>query len=82
MYGFMILAALIQFAFSVCMTVSFKYLTATLSGVLIYLAIPFGFILDYLIFGTIISRMEIIGASLIVGVNVVLATLKGSGVIN
>jgi drug/metabolite transporter (DMT)-like permease len=64
------------------MAMSLKYLTASMSGVLIYLAIPFSYVLDFLFFGTLISRIEIIGASLIVGVNVVLGILKGQGVVH
>ena len=64
------------------MTKSFSIITAGMAGILIYIAVPIGYILDYLFFNTHIGLLEIIGVCIIVGTNVVIGILLYYGVIS
>lgn len=61
--------------------ISFKYVTASMTGVIVYLAIPVGYILDIIFLGEEVGSLEIVGACLIVFINVFLGVLKVKGVI-
>jgi drug/metabolite transporter (DMT)-like permease len=82
MYSMMIAAGFTSFLFSICMVVGLKNISATVSAVLTYLAIPFSFLLDFLFLGSLVSRLEIIGAAVIVATNITLAILRGSKVVD
>ena len=64
------------------MTKSFSIITAGMAGILIYIAVPIGYILDYLFLHTQIGLLEIIGVCIIVGTNVVIGVLLYFGVIS
>ena len=53
-----------------------------MSAILLYLAIPEGYLLDYFIYGTEFGGLEILGACIIVGVNVLIASLRIFGIID
>ena len=82
MFAFLVGQALVLFLMQVSMTVAYKYVTAAVSSVIIYVNIPMGYLLDYLFFGKVIGKLETVGACLIVGVNVTLGFLKGRGYIS
>lgn len=52
------------------MTVSIRMMSAAMAGILFYLLVCFGYLLDYFFLGTKIGWMEILGAVIIVGANV------------
>jgi len=52
-----------------------------MSGILIYVAIPFSYALDFIFYGKKLGVEELIGVSLIVITNVVIGYLKGKGII-
>ena len=58
---------------------SMKYITASMSSVIIYLSIPVSYILDYLFLGSQVGWLEMIGVCLIVIINVLLGYLKSKG---
>lgn len=64
------------------MTYSMKYMTAAMSGILIYITIPVSYLLDYIFFNQQFGTLEIVGACLIVGTNVIIGYLKGRGIIS
>ena len=70
------------FAVQMLMTKSFNFITAGMAGILIYIAVPIGYILDYFFLHTQIGMLEIIGACIIVGSNVIIGFLLYLGVIN
>ena len=53
-----------------------------MSAILLYLAIPEGYFLDMIFFDVKLNSLEILGASIIVGVNVLIASLRICGVID
>jgi drug/metabolite transporter (DMT)-like permease len=53
-----------------------------MSAILLYLAIPEGYILDWIFFDIKLNTLEILGASIIVGVNVLIASLRIAGIID
>ena len=57
------------------MTVSIKMMSAAMAGILFYLLVCFGYIFDYYLIGTQISWNEIVGAAIIVGVNLIIGLL-------
>ena len=57
------------------MMVSIKMMSAAISGILFYLLVCFGYIFDYFLIGTQISWNEILGAAIIVGVNLIIGLL-------
>ena len=59
-----------------------KFVTAAMSGVLIYVAIPVSYLLDFLFFGKQFGAEELCGVTLIVLTNVTLGFLKGRGIIS
>jgi len=60
---------------------SMRFLTAAISGSLIYIAIPVSYILDFAFFGRKTGALELAGVALILVVNVTLGILKGKGII-
>lgn len=52
-----------------------------MSGILIYVAIPFSYFLDFVFYGKKLGVEESIGVSLIVVTNVIIGYLKGKGII-
>lgn len=64
------------------MTKSFKFITAGMAGILIYIAVPIGYVLDYLFLHTQIGGIEILGVGIIVGTNVIIGFLLYFGVIS
>lgn len=69
-------------AMQMCMTKAFTLITAGMAGILIYIAVPIGYLLDYLFIGTQIGYLELIGVAIIVGTNVVIGFLLYFGVIS
>lgn len=69
-------------AMQMLMTKSFTMISAGMASILIYIAVPIGYILDYLFLHTPIGLLEIIGVCVIVGTNVVIGTLLYFGVIS
>ena len=61
------------------MSYALKYLTASLSGVLVYLTVPCGYVLDHLVFGKEVEKVEVTGACIIVITSVVVALIKSLG---
>ena len=61
------------------MTYSMKFVTSAMSAVLIYIAIPISYLLDFLFFGKKFGTEELCGVALIVVTNVILGFLKGTG---
>ena len=55
-----------------------KLISATMAGILLYITVPFSYILEYFIYGKAIGYMEVIGAVLIVTTNVLIGVLKGT----
>ena len=47
-----------------------------------YLAIPFGYVLDWVVVGQHLDRLELLGTLLIFGINVTLASLRTIGKID
>ena len=64
------------------LTYSMKWVTAAMGGVLIYVAIPFSYLLDFLFNGKKLGVEESIGVILIVVANGTIGYLKGKGIIN
>lgn len=63
------------------LTYSMKWVTAAMSGILIYVAIPFSYLLDFIFYGKKLGVEESIGVCLIVVTNVIIGYLKGKGII-
>lgn len=63
------------FVMQMMMTKAFRFITAGMAGILIYTAVPMGYILDYLVLHTQIGVLEIIGVCIIVGSNIVIGFL-------
>lgn len=68
----MILIACVTSCEMLTMTLSMNYNSIGMMQVICYLAIPIGYILDYLVFGTEFGTVEIAGALIIFGVNIVI----------
>lgn len=80
---FYILAIGVAFwAMQMLMTKSFSIITAGMAGILIYIAVPIGYILDYLFLHTHIGALEIVGVCIIVGTNVMIGILLYFGYIS
>ena len=58
-----------------------KFVTAAISGSLIYMAIPVSYVLDFAFFDRQMNIIELFGVALILVVNVTLGILKGKGII-
>lgn len=56
-----------------------KYVTAAMSGVLIYIAIPISYLLDFFFMGKSFGVEEVVGVALIVITNAAIGFLKGTG---
>ena len=63
------------FVMQMMMTKAFRFISAGMAGILIYVAVPMGYILDYLFLHTKIGTLEIIGVGIIVGSNIVIGFL-------
>jgi len=61
------------------MTKAFKFITAGMAGILIYVAVPVGYFLDYFVLHTKIGTIEITGACIIVISNVAIGVLLFKG---
>ena len=61
---------------------SMKYVSASMSGVIIYLGIPVSYLLDYLLFDHEVGFVEMVGVFIIVVVNVLLGYLKSKGLVS
>ena len=79
LFGIIIATGLLYFAMQSLMTYSLKFVTSAMSAVLIYVAIPISYILDYLFFAKKFGAEELCGVALIIITNVVLGFLKGTG---
>ena len=79
--GILIALGLSSYVNQISCNHSFKYVTAQMAGVIVYICIPTGYLLDYLFLGQDFGKLEIVGAALIVVVNVLLGGLKIKGVI-
>ena len=60
-------------------TKALKFITASMASVLIYIAVPIGYFLDFFILKTQISAIEITGACIIVLSNVAIGMLLYMG---
>jgi len=58
-----------------------KYISAAMASILVYLIIPVSYLLDYIFFNQSFNTLEIIGACLIVFVNVGIGYAKARGLI-
>ena len=76
MFGLIILTSVLLILMTTLFNYSMKYVTASMSSVIIYLAIPASYMLDFFFMGTQVGAIEIIGACMIVTVNVALGYLK------
>ena len=81
MYAFMFLIALCAFFQQGLMALAMKYNTIGAVAVILYLAIPLGFVLDMIFFNKKLSSMEILGACIIVVVNITIAMMRIFGCI-
>jgi len=63
------------------MALSMKYNTIGAVAVILYMAIPLGYVLDMIFFNIKLTNMEILGASIIVVVNVSIAMMRIFGCI-
>ena len=61
---------------------SMEYNTVGAVQVILYLAIPFGCFLDWLVLGETVSTIELAGAGIICTVNITIATLRIKGIID
>lgn len=77
MYGLAVLIGLLYFLFLSLMTYSMKYISAAVSAVIIYLAIPISYIFDIFIYETHIGKVEALGAIIIVLTNMIIGVIKG-----
>jgi len=50
-------------------------------GIILYLAIPLGYFLDSIVFGTTMNLLEILGAFIIVLTNICIAAMRIKGII-
>jgi drug/metabolite transporter (DMT)-like permease len=81
LFGILIATGFLYFLMQSLLTYSMKWVTAAMSGVLIYVAIPFSYFLDFVFYGKKLGVEESIGVSLIVVTNVIIGYLKGKGII-
>ena len=79
MFGYILLTSFLLFMVTSLFNYSMKYITASMSSVIIYLSIPVSYILDYLFLGSQVGWLEMIGVCLIVIINVLLGYLKSKG---
>ena len=73
------------FAFSAqngLMTISMEYCTIGMVSVLLYLAIPMGYLLDWIFLSTKFGVLELTGAAIICFVNVLISVLRVQGIID
>lgn len=70
MVVYVIIISTTFFIMMVLMTVSIKLLPASISGILLYIAIISSYLFDYLFLHTPIGWMELLGAGIIVVTNV------------
>ena len=77
----MILTGVLYFVSLFLFNYSLKFITAAISGTIIYLAIPMSHLLDYLFFDKRDSTFELIGVGIILVVNISMGVLKGKGII-
>ena len=59
-----------------------EYNTVGTVQVILFLAIPFGFFLDWLVFNEPMGAMELAGAGVICFLNIVISTLRIKGIID
>ena len=81
LFGLVVCTAGLYFMMQSLMNYSMRYLTAAMSGSLIYIAIPVSYILDYFFFNQTFGFKKLLGVFLIVFVNVTLGILKGKGIV-
>ena len=81
MYLAMVGIASLVFLSQFFMTCSMQYNSVGMVGIILYLAIPLGYILDTIVFGTTMDWMEYLGATIIVATNITIAGLRIKGVI-
>ena len=64
------------------MALSMKYNTVGAVAVILYMAIPLGYLLDVIFFKIKLSPLEIVGAGIIVVVNITIAMMRMFGCID
>ena len=64
------------------MAKSMQYNTVGGASILLYLAIPFGYFLDWICFDRAFGGLELGGAGLICGANIVISFLRVRGIID
>jgi len=79
--AFIIVLSLFFYLTLYLMAYSVKFLTPWLSGILIYVTIPAGYLLDHQFFGRQFNMLEILGASIIVVISMTSGILKSIGII-
>ena len=75
-YGFLFVTIMLQASAVMLFCASWKYNTVGTSAVLVYLAIPIGYFFDWLFIGREISSLEILGALIIFGTNIIIVSLR------
>ena len=86
LYGWELYAAVfglacVAFLQQATISKSMEYNTVGIVQVILYLAIPFGFFLDWAILDVSMNSMELGGAAVICGLNIMIATLRVKGII-
>ena len=82
LYLLLILTVACGFFYLASISKSMQYNTVGVVQVILYLAIPFGYFLDWLFFGLSIGNLEIWGAVLICLLNIVIAVLRIKNIIS
>ena len=73
--------ACLEFCHLTAITKSMEYNTVGIVQVILYLCIPFGCFLDWAVLDEPMGGMELGGAAVICGLNIVIATLRLKGII-
>jgi drug/metabolite transporter (DMT)-like permease len=76
MYGMTLAAIVCGSLMNIFFSLSWQYNSIGIIAVLIYLAIPLGYFLDWLFLGRDFSTNELIGAGLICVVNIIIVSLR------
>ena len=73
--------AMVGFCQQALISKAMQYNTVGIVQVILYLAIPFGYFLDWAVLGQGMNAMELAGAGVICGLNILIATLRIKGII-
>lgn len=73
--GYIVAIGVAFWAMQMLMTKAFSLITAGMAGIIIYVAVPISYILDYLFLHTKIGYLEIVGVCIIVITNILIGVL-------